>query len=229
MCHPKQKEYQVMIFNRPRTYHILKFQKSMKMVSGNVAILLILSVILGSIPIGWALCGICEIPWHQRQWRKKVLEDLLETPPEQRSERVLDLYFYTMNNYEKEFLFTPQNKLHPNAKEVIEHLEKRIYQKEPVYRDAGNWRALTIGEKEKYENAMGLKNKVYIEDTRTWDIPTVERPMGFEKHIKVVKKHIADYKEYKEMMQKESEGEKGAKLSVASTQVAEDIDLEKGL
>ncbi|KAJ8067511.1 hypothetical protein OCU04_004854 [Sclerotinia nivalis] len=72
-------------------------------------------------------------------------------------------------------------------------------------------------------------HQITAEETKFWDIPTVERPMGFEKEIERVQKRIEEYKNGKEDADKERVGEVLGGASLTRMEMAEHVDLEKGL
>lgn len=71
---------------------------------------------------GWQLGHIHACPHFERRMRAKVLNELLKTPPEDRSKRILDLCFFVVaDNEDTQSLL--QDDVLP---EVYEHLEKEM-------------------------------------------------------------------------------------------------------
>ncbi|TGO07365.1 hypothetical protein BTUL_0287g00060 [Botrytis tulipae] len=122
--------------------------------------------------------------------RAKLLLDLLQIAPENRRERILDFCFFIVSDNKTE---VPQEVL----PEILEHLEKRIGGTETL--QPSEWyRTLSWHEFRRYYDALLKSNpcrqKITLEDQESWNIPTVERPMGFEKEIARVQKRIDEYK-----------------------------------
>ncbi|TGO44825.1 hypothetical protein BCON_0457g00010 [Botryotinia convoluta] len=81
-----------------------------------------MNVMLALVLIGWRLGQIYGYSEYERQMRAKVLNELLKTPPEERSKRVLDLCFFVLADKK-----TTQSLLQDDVlPEVYEHLEKEM-------------------------------------------------------------------------------------------------------
>ncbi|THV45531.1 hypothetical protein BGAL_0477g00010 [Botrytis galanthina] len=163
---------------------------------------------------GWLFClefGRGGYKGGESRMPAKLLLQLLQMSPEERSDRILDLFFFVLSDKTTE---VPEEVLPV----ILEHLERRIGGKETVQRS--EWfRTLTTGEFERYIDVQlrvtpSRRRNFPLEIKENWNIPTVERPMGFEKEIARVQKRIEEYK-------------KGMLSSKAK--MAENIDLEKGL
>ncbi|TGO44828.1 hypothetical protein BCON_0457g00050 [Botryotinia convoluta] len=162
---------------------------------------------------GWYLCrryGCSGYSRGENRMRAKLLLDLLQIAPENRLEIILDFCFFIISDKETE---VPQEVL----PEILEHLEKRIGGTETM--QPSEWfRTLTRYEFRRYCDALldsdPRRRKITLEDQESWNIPTVERPMGFEKEIARVQKRIEEYK-------------KG--ISSSRAMMVENFDLEKGL
>ncbi|KAF7861551.1 hypothetical protein EAF04_008113 [Stromatinia cepivora] len=155
---------------------------------------------------GWNLCMMWQVPKAERRMRAEVLGELLQTAPNKRSERILDLCFYVVSNKEEKEVLVLPNEVLP---EIYRHLEKRIRREGMLERESKYFKALTEIEFLRYRRSDGIwdSHHVTAEDTKFWDIPTVERPMGFEKEIERVQKRIEEYKNGKEDADKERVGE----------------------
>ncbi|KAF7951963.1 uncharacterized protein EAE97_001460 [Botrytis byssoidea] len=163
---------------------------------------------------GWMICSEFSRGGYrggESRMRAKLLLQLLQMSPEERSDRILDLFFFVLsdktNNVPEEVL-----------PEILEHLERRIGGTETVQRS--EWfRTLTTNELDRYIYVQcrvtpSRRRNFPLEIKENWNIPTAERPMGFEKEISRVQKLIEEYK-------------KGMPSSKAK--MAENTDLEKGL
>ncbi|KAF7898135.1 hypothetical protein EAF00_004581 [Botryotinia globosa] len=114
----------------------------------------------------------------ESRMRAKLLLQLLQMSPEERSDRILDLFFFVLSDKTTE---VPEEVL----PEILEHLQRRIGGTETVQRS--EWfRTLTTDELDRYSDVQRIKGN--------WNIPTVESPMGFEKEIARVQKCIEEYK-----------------------------------
>ncbi|TGO36246.1 hypothetical protein BHYA_0131g00240 [Botrytis hyacinthi] len=163
---------------------------------------------------GWLICseyGRGGYTGGESRMRAKLLLQLLQMSPEERSDRILDLFFFLLSDKTTE---VPEEFL----PEILEHLERRIGSTETVQRS--EWfRTLTTYELDRYCNVQlrvtpSRRCNFPLEIKENWNIPTVEHPMGFEKEIARVQKRIEEYK-------------KG--ISSSKAKMAENIDLEKGL
>ncbi|KAF7933913.1 uncharacterized protein EAE98_003622 [Botrytis deweyae] len=163
---------------------------------------------------GWFICseyGRDGYTGGESRMRAKLLLQLLQMSPEERSDRILDLFFFVLSEKTTE---VPEEVL----PDILEHLERRISDTETVQRS--EWfRTLSTSEFNRYCNAQlrvtpSRRYNFALEIKENWNIPTVERPMGFEKEIARVQKRIEEYK-------------RG--ISSSKAKMAESIDLEKGL
>ncbi|KAI9647847.1 hypothetical protein NHQ30_004235 [Ciborinia camelliae] len=180
--------------------------------------------LLGAVFVGHLFTRGYLYPKIQRQMREILLLELLETAPERRSDRILDFCFYIISDDKAKMQLTEKG-----LQEVLEHLDKRIYQKEPVERENRAPFPWTWDEYLEYRRVlrMGPSQKFTEEDIKHWDIPTVERPMGFEKQLQRVQKRIEEYRKGKEDASNENGGERSGNSSRVET--SECVDIEKGL
>ncbi|QSZ36758.1 hypothetical protein DSL72_006641 [Monilinia vaccinii-corymbosi] len=157
--------------------------------------------------------------------RAGLLAELLETDPEKRSERILDLCFYVISDEMNRG--TLNEKVLP---EVLQHLEKRIRQPGMILRESEKFGSLTRFEDSTYfiSSRKNPGRQPTEEDKRYWNIPTLEYPMGFEREIKTVEKCIEEYKKRKGDASKETEGCKREHDAGSKVEDWEFIDLEKG-
>ncbi|KAF7890029.1 uncharacterized protein EAF02_002444 [Botrytis sinoallii] len=167
----------------------------------------------GALLSGWLICsqyGRDGYTGGESRMRAKLLLQLLQMSPEERSDRILDLFFFVLSGKTTE---VPEEVL----PEILEHLERRIGGTETVQRS--EWfRTLSTSELNRYCDAQlrvtpSRRRNFALEIKENWNIPTVERPMGFEKEIARVQKRIEEYK-------------RG--ISSTKAKMAENIDLEKG-
>ncbi|CAD6444749.1 daea444e-5cff-4357-96e5-4c0edaa53f1a [Sclerotinia trifoliorum] len=169
-----------------------------------------------------------QLPKAEDQMRARILCDLLQTPPSKRFERILDLCFFLVSNEnEKEMLHLPNEVL----SEIYQHLEKRIRRERLLEEEPKRFMVLTEKEFKRYKSSESSWDSGSTEEIlKSWDIPTVERPMGLEKEIERVQKRIKDHKNSKEDTDKEGVGEMlSGEASLTRMEMSDNVDLEKGL
>jgi hypothetical protein len=108
--------------------------------------------------------------------QQTILFELLQTPADKRSDRILDLCFFEVsartNSEEKNQFLTD---------EVIDHLEAKISDPAPVL--LPNPREFTIVQR------VGLRNCKL-----DYSIPSVAQPMGFDKELITFMQRVRDHK-----------------------------------
>ncbi|TGO50349.1 hypothetical protein BELL_1822g00010 [Botrytis elliptica] len=136
--------------------------------------------------------------------RAQVLRDLLHTPAEQRSTRVLDLCFFAVANslISKQFHTNnpPINSEDFNTLELRLHLAERIKESEAkvhgkIEIGARSFVALTRKEEKQFVEGMKKLIKGWtmeMDSDEECHLPGVHYSTGFEKEIKYIKKWIED-------------------------------------
>ncbi|KAF7954147.1 hypothetical protein EAE96_005278 [Botrytis aclada] len=143
---------------------------------------------------GWLFCSMFGYNFYAKgesRMRAALLLQLLKKSPEERYDRILDLFFFVLSDKKAK---VPEEFL----PEILEHLERRISATETVQRS--EWfLTMTTAECERYCDIQLRVNPdrqryVPLAIKQSWDIPTLERPMGFEKEIVRVQRRIEEYK-----------------------------------
>lgn len=131
--------------------------------------------------------------------RAAVLTEVLDVPPEERSDRLLDLCFFTIGG-------GYGLKLRGN-KEVLEHLERRINGAPSVSERNRGIVALTDKEFSKFDKQLGssLPSKLPGSKLKECDVPTKSWPRGFEKELRTVQWYIDWWKWDKEIIEADLE------------------------
>ncbi|PQE11523.1 hypothetical protein CJF31_00011087 [Rutstroemia sp. NJR-2017a BVV2] len=139
--------------------------------AGSIAAGLIVGMIFGAM----LTFGCVDAPFAAIVQRT-ILFELLQTPADKRSERVLDLCFFQLSDS------TPYNYIHQFlTDEVIDHLEAKINDPAPVPMPSP--REFSVIQRLSPRNCK-----------LDYSIPSVAQPMGFDKELITFMQRIRDHK-----------------------------------